>query len=104
MVEANPGGFITEVPQGNANDQSIGQMNPSSQVEEVKQSVAIVRPDDISDEEQFSQDEDEKEENQYFQVDDAEPPTNYDDAYSTLPAKIKLQNIKVSCQIAIYDE
>ena len=72
-------------------------MNPSSQVEEVKQSVAIVRPDDISDEEQFSQDEDEKEENQYFQVDDAEPPTNYDDAYSTLPAKIKLQNIKVSC-------
>ena len=72
-------------------------MNPSSQVEEVKQSVAIVRPDDISDDEQFSQDEDEKEENQYFQVDDAEPPTNYDDAYSTLPAKIKLQNIKVSC-------
>jgi len=69
-------------------------MNPSSQVEEVKQSVAIVRPDDISDDEQFSQDEDEKEENQYFQVDDAEPPTNYDDAYSTLPAKIKLQNIK----------
>ena len=66
-------------------------------MEEVKQSVAIVRPDDISDDEQFSQDEDEKEENQYFQVDDAEPPTNYDDAYSTLPAKIKLQNIKVSC-------
>ena len=27
-------------------------------------------------------------------MDDAEPPTNYDDAYSELPAKIKLQNIK----------
>ena len=27
-------------------------------------------------------------------MDDAEPPTNYDDAYSDLPSKIKLTNIK----------
>jgi len=46
--------------------------------------------DDLSEEEYVSQDEDEKEDNQYYQVDDAEPPTNYDDAYSELPAKIKL--------------
>ena len=52
--------------------------------------------DEVSDEDAFSQDEGEGDNNLY-QVDDAEPPTNYDDAYSTLPAKIKLQNIKVSC-------
>ena len=50
---------------------------------------------DDSEEYQSSQDEDEREEDQQFHVDDAEPPTNYDDAYSDLPAKIKLQNIKV---------
>lgn len=27
-------------------------------------------------------------------MDDAEPPTNYDDPYSTLPAKIKLHSVK----------
>ena len=86
MVEAsyegNSGGFITGLP-------DIGG-------EENKNQQVAVRPDDISDDDQYSQDEDEREENQYFQVDDAEPPTNYDDAFSTLPAKIKLQNIKVS--------
>lgn len=83
MVEAsyegNSGGFITEVP-------GSGEENKNQQV--------AVRADEISDDDEYSQDEDEREENQYFQVDDAEPPTNYDDAYSTLPAKIKLQNIK----------
>ena len=47
-------------------------------------------------EDEFSDDEDDQNKNQYFQVDDAEPPTNYDDPYSTLPGKINLKNIKVS--------
>ncbi len=85
MVEPSGNGFITEVPGGGAEE------NPNQQL------VAMQDTGDMDDE-QYSQDEDEREENQYFQVDDAEPPTNYDDAYSTLPAKIKLQNIKVSCQ------
>ena len=29
--------------------------------------------------------------NQYFHVHDAEPPTNYDDPYSTLPPKVSLR-------------
>jgi len=82
MVEAS--GFITEVP-----GQGAGEDHNNQQL------VAMRETDEFEDD-QFSQDEDEREENQYFQVDDAEPPTNYDDAYSTLPAKIKLFNIKVS--------
>ena len=36
--------------------------------------------------------------NQYFTVGDAKPPTNYDDPYSTLPPKVesRLDQIKVS--------
>ena len=85
MVEAiHNSGFITEVP-------GMGsQEDPNLQIA-VKKDL-----DEISDEDAFSQDEGEGDNNLY-QVDDAEPPTNYDDAYSTLPAKIKLQNIKVSC-------
>ena len=83
MVEgSNDGGFITAVP---------GQ-SEAAMAEESKQQVAIR---DDSEEYQSSQDEDEREEDQQFHVDGAEPPTNYDDAYSDLPAKIKLQNIKV---------
>ena len=76
-VMESAGGFITEVP---------GQ----------REQQAVV--DDMGDEEskfdEFSDDEDEQSKNQYYQVDDAEPPTNYDDPYSTLPAKIKLFSIK----------
>lgn len=35
--------------------------------------------------------------NQLFELVKAEPPTNYNDPYSTLPPKIKLQQILVSC-------
>ena len=50
---------------------------------------------------QFSDDEvadDNADKNQYFHVVDAEPPTNYDDPYSTLPPKVtsRLDAIKVS--------
>ncbi len=82
MVEPNGSGFITEVPGGNTEEHNNQQM------------VVKENTDDFD--EEYSQDEDEGDENQYFQVDDAEPPTNYDDPYSTLPAKIKLTNIKVS--------
>ena len=42
----------------------------------------------------FSTDEEEAGQNTYFHVQDAEPPMNFEDAYSTLPSKIKLQTIK----------
>lgn len=32
-----------------------------------------------------------QEQNQYFHVTDAEPPTNYDDPYSTLPQKVEFR-------------
>ncbi len=85
MVEAHNSGFITEVP-------GMGSHN-----EDPNMQIAVKRDlDEVSmDDDAFSQDEGEGDNNLY-QVDDAEPPTNYDDAYSTLPAKIKLQNIKVS--------
>ena len=53
---------------------------------------------DDSDEEFVDSDEEVEDKTQYFQVDQAEPPTNYDDAYSTMPKKVesKLTNIKVS--------
>merc|ERR1719469_169173 len=41
-----------------------------------------------------SSDEEEAGQNTYFHVQDAEPPMNFEDAYSTLPSKIKLQTIK----------
>ena len=47
--------------------------------------------DSVSDK---SSDDDEGGNNTYFHVQDAEPPTNYEDAYSTLPTKIKLATIK----------
>lgn len=55
-------------------------------------------------EDQFSDDEvadDNTDKNQYFHVVDAEPPTNYDDPYSTLPPKVtsRLDAIKVSNHI-----
>ena len=80
MVEAsNSGnGFITEVP------------GSHEQADEENKEVAVLRPDDSD-----SNDEDETEEDQAFQVDEAKPPTNYDDAYSTLPMKIKLPAVKV---------
>lgn len=46
--------------------------------------------------EQKSDDADGVDDGQFYEVDQAEPPTNYDDAYSDLPPKIKLNNIKVS--------
>ena len=51
--------------------------------------------DQLSDEEVA---EDNADKNQYFHVVDAEPPTNYDDPYSTLPPKVtsRLDAIKVS--------
>ena len=87
MVESVPhgSGFITEVPGmgGNAED-------PNSQV-----AIRKDLDDRSADEDAFSQDDDEGDYNLY-QVDDAAPPTNYDEPYSTLPAKIKLKSIKVS--------
>jgi hypothetical protein len=44
--------------------------------------------------EDYSDDDDVEEnadKNQYFHVHDAEPPTNYDDPYSTLPPKVSLR-------------
>lgn len=38
----------------------------------------------------------EEEEKSYFHVEDAIPPTNYNDPYSTLPPKIKLGQIIVT--------
>ena len=49
-----------------------------------------------SEEEAFSSDGEGQEQTTYFHVEEAEPPTNYDDPYSTLPPKIKLGTIKVS--------
>jgi hypothetical protein len=68
--------------------------------------ITEVQPgiDDDSDtdiESEFSEEEagdDKADKNQYFHVVDAEPPTNYDDPYSTLPPKVvsRLDIIKVS--------
>ena len=49
-----------------------------------------------SEEEAISSDGEGQEQTTYFHVEEAEPPTNYDDPYSTLPPKIKLGTIKVS--------
>jgi len=56
-------------------------------------SVHRYKSDSDSESEQSS-DDDEGGNNTYFHVQDAEPPTNYEDAYSTLPTKIKLATIK----------
>ena len=93
MVDAT-GSFITAMPDGGANNTALPTIN-NRQVSAVEEEKHAAFQD--SDLDQDSQDETERED-QYFQVDDAEPPTNYDDAYSTLPAKIKLKTIKVSCK------
>lgn len=79
--------YITEVP---LKDRAISQNNADSSEEEFNDS-----------------DEEVKESNQHFQVDQAEPPTNYDDAFSTMPKKVeqKLSNIKVTYkQLLIFIE
>lgn len=62
--------------------------------------------EDSDDMDQLSDDgaDDNTDKNQYFNVDDAEPPTNYDDPYSTLPQKVesRLDNIKVTVFKEIY--
>jgi hypothetical protein len=44
--------------------------------------------------------EDQEANNQLFEFSKAEPPTNYNDPYSTLPPKIKLSQILVSTSLA----
>ena len=93
MVEASPsdGTFLTGVDAnkvGVAPGELTGEEIPT-------QSQAIVENRSENSEEAFSSDGEGQEQNQYFHVEEAEPPTNYDDPYSTLPTKIKLQTIKV---------
>ena len=47
------------------------------------------------DQEQYSEDEGDDANNQLFEFVKAEPPTNYNDPYSTLPPKIKISQIVV---------
>ena len=83
MVEAaNSGSFITGIP-------GAGDEAPNQQ-------MVPVAEDFGQQDAQSDQDSDANDDNQFFEVDQAEPPTNYNDAYSTLPEKIKLHNIKVS--------
>lgn len=58
------------------------------------QPTALEEETDSDLDEDYSDDEDVDEnadKNQYFHVHDAEPPTNYDDPYSTLPPKVSLR-------------
>mmetsp|Transcript_84602 Transcript_84602/g.116880 ORF Transcript_84602/g.116880 Transcript_84602/m.116880 type:complete len:120 (+) Transcript_84602:146-505(+) len=52
------------------------------------------------------EEEDENEKNQYFHVQEAEPPTNYEDPYSTLPSKIVLKTIRrdIASSLKLKDE
>jgi len=84
-VTGNSGTFITAGP--------AGSQSTSQQPKTIKDLEAQYNLLGNSDDE-FSDDDDDQNKTQYFQVDDAEPPTNYDDPYSTLPGKINLKNIK----------
>ena len=63
--------------------------------------VPVTENDNYGQDAQSDQDSDTNDDNQFFEVDQAAPPTNYNDAYSTLPEKIKLHNIKVSSRIGV---
>ena len=88
MVESSDATFLTGVLPQVAPGELTGEEIPT-------QSAAIVEQKSEDSEEAFSSDGEGQEQNQYFHVEEAEPPTNYDDPYSTLPSKIKLQTIKV---------
>lgn len=51
-----------------------------------------------SETESYDEGEQAEEEKSYFHVEDAIPPTNYNDPYSTLPPKIKLSQIIVTAK------
>ena len=99
MVESsqNKKLLITEVPNkdNDSDSDSDIEVNDDSQEDNA---LAMVDEDE--------EEEDENEKNQYFHVQEAEPPTNYEDPYSTLPSKIVLKTIRrdIASSLKLKDE